>query len=244
LHGVDPWVDVEDIRAAVPWRDEMLLGVQVCDTFLFLLSPDSITSQPCNDELACALRHNKRLIPGCIRPCPDKSGIHPALEELNWLRFDKDFDRAFEQLLKLVTAPKGALHDLVQRPSAFIRLVQPDDSFFDFPLNRNCYWVGRRPQPDDRVAGSIILADPNPKAPITSRFHLELKVSRDKWYAFNRSEKNGIVIYPPSPTGLLQDGSKIFVGHCYLIYREIKKPSLEKDSSEEHPTYTGEDTPD
>jgi hypothetical protein len=243
-HGIDPWFDADDIPVAVPWRDEMLLGVQVCEAFLFLLSPDSIISKPCNDELACALRHNKRLIPGAIRLCPDKSAIHPTIKELNWLRFDKDFSKAFDQLLKLINSPKGALHDLVKRPSAFLRLVTPDERFFDFPLNRNCYWIGRRPQPDDRVAGAIIIPDPNPKSPITSRLHLEVKVVDDKWFAFNRSEKNGIIIYPPSPSGLLRDNSKIFVGHCYLIYREIQKPFEEKVFNDEHPTYTGESSPD
>jgi len=243
LHGIDAWFDVEDIPAAAPWRDEMLLGVQVCETFLFLLSPDSALSKPCSDELACALRHNKRLIPGAIRACPDKEAIHPAIKELNWLRFDTDWKRAFDQLLKLINSPKGALHDLVQRPSAFLRLVKPDESFLDFPLNRNCYWIGRRPQPDDRIAGSIVLPDLNPKAPITSRLHLEVKVVDDRWYAFNRSEKNGIVIYPPSPSGVLKDGSKIFAGHCYLVYREIQKPSEERVFVDENPTYTGEDSP-
>jgi hypothetical protein len=243
-YGVDPWFDADDIPAAVPWRDEMLLGVQVCQSFLFLISPNSVTSKPCNDELACALRHNKRLIPGAIKPCSDKSNIHPSLKELNWLRFDKDFAKSFDQLLKLINAPKGALHNLVERPSAFLRLVNSDDSFFDFPLNRNCYWIGRRPQPDDRIAGAIIIPDPNPKSPITSRLHLEVKVVDSKWYAFNRSEKNGIIIYPPSPSGLLRDGSKIFVGHCYLVYKEIQKPFEERAFTDEHPTYTGEDSPD
>jgi hypothetical protein len=237
-HGIDPWFDAEDIPAAAPWRDEMLLGVQVCQAFLFLISPDSVISNPCNDELSCALRHNKRLIPGVIRPCINGTAIHPTLKELNWLRFDKSFSKGFAQLLKIINSPSGALHEIAKRPSALIRVVYPDERFLDFPLNRNCYWVGRRPQPDDQVAGSIVIPDPNPKAPITSRFHLEIKVMGDKWYAFNRSEKNGIHIYPPSPSGLLKDGSKIFVGHCYLIYKEIPNPQ-EKTVAEEPPTLTG-----
>lgn len=124
------------------------------------------------------------------------------------------------------------------RPSAIIRVCNPDDTYKDYPLDRDCYWVGRKPQPDDRVAGAIVLQDPNPKAPITSRFHCELKVIDGRWFVLNHSE-NGIVIYPRSPSdpsGMLRHNSKIFVGHSCLIYKEIQREIIGSDDEEHHPT--------
>lgn len=229
--GIDPWIDSEDIRPAVPWRGEMLYGVQVCRDFLSIISPDSTLSGPCNDELKCALRHNKRIIPGISR-IVHAEVLHPVLKELNWLRFDLDREKAIAQLIQILESPEGIVD--ASRPSAIVRVVNPDDTYKDFPLVRNCYWVGRRPQPDDRIAGAIVLSDPNPKSPITSRFHCELKVIDGKWFALNHSE-NGIAIYPRSPSGLLRHNSKVFVGHSYLIYKEIQREVVRDD--EEHPTY-------
>jgi hypothetical protein len=231
--GIDPWIDSEDIPPAVPWKGEMLTGCQICESFLFLISPDSVGSDACSEELRCALRHNKRIIPAVARIPNNANYIHPVLKELNWVRFDLDRDKAIAQLLRLIESPQGYVE--ANRPSAIVRIHYPDDSTKDFSLIRNCYWVGRRPTPDDRVAGAIIIPDPNPNAPITSRFHCELKVQGDKWIALNRSDKNGILIYPPSPSGLLRNGSKIFIGHCFLEYREIRLVS--SPAIDDHPTY-------
>jgi hypothetical protein len=233
--GIDPWIDAEDIRPAVPWRGEMLFGAQVCRDFLFLISPDSASSRPCADELKCALRHNKRIIPALARLT--NTDIHPVLKEFHWLRFDLDREKAIAQLIKIVESPEGIIE--ANRPSATVAVYYPDGTCKDFPLVRNCYWVGRRPQPDDRVAGAILLPDPNPKAPITSRFHCELKVVDGKWFAINHSE-NDIAIYPRSASGLLRHGSKIFIGHCYLVYKELQIEIVRDD--EEHPTYPSSST--
>ena len=240
--GIDPWIDEEDIPLASDWRNTMLLGVQRCQDFLFILSPDSILSKPCQEELAEALRLNKRIIPGLIEPIPGERQdlIHPVLRSLNWIRFDKDRFKAIRQLNNLINSPKGWMGELIERPSAFIQILYYDGKSLDFPLIQDCYWIGRRPNPPAGVAGAIALPDPNPQQPITSRFHAELKVVNSRWYAFNRS-KNDIDFYPRSPNGLLKDNMKIFVGHSCLIYREISYQEVSRLPEEAKETYTGEE---
>jgi hypothetical protein len=224
IRGIDPWYDEDDIPKAVPWDDSMLLGVQRCRDFLFIISPDSIVSEPCALELREALRLNKRIIPGLIRPIEQIDFLHPVLRKLNWLRFDKDRFKAFRELIELINSPEGWMGQLVDRPSAVVEVHYFDNKCLTFPLIQDCYWVGRRPAPPHGTAGAIALPDPDPQNPITSRFHVELRVVNDFWYAINRG-KNNIVLYPPCANGKLKDNTKIFVGHSYLIYKEVNCPA-------------------
>ncbi len=219
--GIDPWIDEEDIPKAVFWDDAMLLGVQRCQSFLFIISPDSIISKPCAKELSEALRLNKKIIPGLLRPLEGNlEFLHPILQRLNWIRFDKNIDKAFGELIDLISSPSGWMGALVDRPSAEIEVHYYDESKLTLPLIYDCYWVGRKPTPPKGTAGGIVIPDRNPRAPITSKLHFELRVVDGNWYALNKS-KNGIVLFPPTPKNILIDGTKIFAGHSYLIYREI-----------------------
>lgn len=99
--GREIWVDWENIPLAVDWWKEIELGIEVADTFLFVLSPDSVQSQVCSQEIEHAVKHNKRLVPVvCEDVSPDQ--VHPELARLNWifLRAIDDFETGFKGLLK------------------------------------------------------------------------------------------------------------------------------------------------
>ena len=38
--GIDPWIDTEDIPAAAQWRQEVLIGIQFCYNFIYIISPN------------------------------------------------------------------------------------------------------------------------------------------------------------------------------------------------------------
>ncbi|MBZ0278134.1 MAG: TIR domain-containing protein, partial [Anaerolineae bacterium] len=59
----DVWVDWEDIPATADWLREIYANIEKTDAFLFLVSPNSITSLVCNLEIAHAVKFNKRLVP-------------------------------------------------------------------------------------------------------------------------------------------------------------------------------------
>jgi hypothetical protein len=62
--GKDAWADWEDIPLTSPdWWNEIKLGIENTDNFLFVLSPDSMASVVCNLELDYALELKKRIIP-------------------------------------------------------------------------------------------------------------------------------------------------------------------------------------
>lgn len=99
--GREVWVDWENIPVAVDWWKEIQLGIELADTFVFVLSPDSVASKVCGQEIEEALKHNKRLVPVvCQDVQPDQ--VHPELARLNWifLRPQDDFRQGFKSLLE------------------------------------------------------------------------------------------------------------------------------------------------
>lgn len=99
--GREVWVDWENIPVAVDWWKEIQLGIELADTFVFVLSPASVASQVCGQEIEEALKHNKRLVPVVYQDVqPDN--VHPELARLNWifLRPQDDFQKGFKGLLE------------------------------------------------------------------------------------------------------------------------------------------------
>ncbi|MBD2464547.1 TIR domain-containing protein [Oscillatoria sp. FACHB-1407] len=95
------WVDWEDIPLTADWWVEIRSGIEQSDTFVFVISPDSINSKVCGQELDHAVLHNKRLMPIVRRDGFDSSLIRPTLGKHNWLFFreEDDFDSAFRSLV-------------------------------------------------------------------------------------------------------------------------------------------------
>ncbi|MEB3292461.1 MAG: TIR domain-containing protein, partial [Synechococcales bacterium] len=93
------WVDWQDIPLTADWRQEIFDGINAANNFIFILSPDSVASTVCGEELDHAIQQHKRLIPiVCRDVAPDR--VHPELAKLNWIFFREtdDFDRAFRSL--------------------------------------------------------------------------------------------------------------------------------------------------
>ena len=67
--GREVWVDWENIPFAVDWWQEIQLGIELADTFVFVLSPDSVASKVCRQEIDEAVKHNKRLVPVYLARC-------------------------------------------------------------------------------------------------------------------------------------------------------------------------------
>lgn len=99
----DVWVDWEDIPLTADWKKEIYTGIEGTDNFLFILSPDSIKSQYCAEELEYAIKNHKRLIPIVYREV-NHQDVHPTLAALNWIfiRNEDEFQSNFEKLLEAI----------------------------------------------------------------------------------------------------------------------------------------------
>lgn len=83
----DTWVDWEDIPPTAAWWTEIEAGIEAAHTCIFVISPDSVSSEVCRREIDHAVQCRKRLVPIVRRDGFDAGQVHPALAKLNWLFF-------------------------------------------------------------------------------------------------------------------------------------------------------------
>lgn len=99
----DVWVDWEDIPPTAEWLREIEQAIEAADTFIFVLTPDSLGSRTCRHEVDYAIRYNKRIVPVVAKEAA-AADVPEALAKLNWLYFRAADDSAasFDALLKAV----------------------------------------------------------------------------------------------------------------------------------------------
>ena len=98
--GRSAWVDWKEIPPVDKWLAKIRAAIDAADAFVFVISPDSVVSTVCGQELDHAIAGHKRLIPIVCREA-NASAIRPELSELNYI-FARDFDSfasACEQLI-------------------------------------------------------------------------------------------------------------------------------------------------
>ena len=98
----DAWVDWRDIPPTAEWWHEICSAIDNANSFAFVISPDSVTSEVCNQELEHAIKQHKRLIPIIRREVPENN-IPKSLAILNWIFF-REKDNFTAALQSLITA--------------------------------------------------------------------------------------------------------------------------------------------
>jgi len=82
--GKDVWIDWEDIPLTSHWWREIRSGIDGSDSFIFVMSENSMASAVCNLEIAHAIAANKRIIP-IVR---EESSQDAAIEQLRQIEPD------------------------------------------------------------------------------------------------------------------------------------------------------------
>ena len=100
--GQEVWLDVEDIPGGAKWRDRVRRGIEACKAFVFVISPDSVSSTQCLDEIEDAVALNKLIVPVVYRDAPEGS-LPPAVAEAEWV-FLRDEDEMAAGVDRLVDA--------------------------------------------------------------------------------------------------------------------------------------------
>jgi WD40 repeat protein len=106
--ALESWIDWIDIPPVADWKEQIYKGIEAADGFLFLLSPDSVKSVICGEEIDHAVKNGKRLIPLVVRDI-NANDVHAALTKLNWIFFREQDDFA----LSLKKLEAGIKTDLV-----------------------------------------------------------------------------------------------------------------------------------
>jgi WD40 repeat protein len=102
--GIRAWVDWEGIELASDWMQRITNAIQTSDAFIFVISPDSLKSKVCADELELGLKLNKKLIPVLHREPEKDQMMHEKLAAINWvyLRKDDNFEGAIPGLVQAI----------------------------------------------------------------------------------------------------------------------------------------------
>ena len=100
------WFDQESIISGSDFEEEMYKGIEFANNFLFIISPNSISSNYCATEVEYAIKLNKRIVTVLYLPV-DVNSLHPGLAKVQWIDFGKhggDFLTNFGELTRTLDA--------------------------------------------------------------------------------------------------------------------------------------------
>jgi WD40 repeat protein len=102
IQGKTTWFDQESIPPGSDFQQEIYRGIESSANFLFIISPKSVNSPYCADEVEYAQKLNKRFVTVLHRHVSAKE-LHPALASVQWIDFNRyggDFYPNFSELVR------------------------------------------------------------------------------------------------------------------------------------------------
>ena len=110
MQGKTTWFDQESIASGTDFQQEINRGIKACDNFLFLLSPRSVNSPYCADEVEYAASLHKRLVTVLHREV-NPADLHPELAKVQWIDFNQqDFNANFNELVRTLDTDREHVH--------------------------------------------------------------------------------------------------------------------------------------
>ena len=83
------WVDWAGIPPSADWLREIHAAIEAAPSFIFVISPDSLASRVCGQELDHAALHKKRIIAVVHRDPETHNGeqqsVPAAVSKINWI---------------------------------------------------------------------------------------------------------------------------------------------------------------
>ena len=104
VQGKTTWFDQESIASGTDFQKEIYRGIENSNNFLFVISPNAISSPYCADEVEYAQKLNKRIVTILHRPV-NPADLHPVLAAVQWIDFDQrdgDFSANFKEVLRTI----------------------------------------------------------------------------------------------------------------------------------------------
>ncbi|MDJ0554868.1 MAG: TIR domain-containing protein [Microcoleaceae cyanobacterium MO_207.B10] len=101
IQGKSTWFDQESIASGTDFQQEIYRGIENSNNFLFIISPNSVTSKYCADEVEYAQQLHKRFITVLYKKTPTEL-IHPTLAKIQWINFNKDEQDFYSNFSELI----------------------------------------------------------------------------------------------------------------------------------------------
>jgi hypothetical protein len=77
----DTWIDWHSIPDSAEWRAEIFAAIESADNFLFIISPDSLRSLMCGQEVADVVANRNRIVT-ILYHSVDHDELLPGLNEI------------------------------------------------------------------------------------------------------------------------------------------------------------------
>jgi WD40 repeat protein len=109
-NGIEAWVDWEGIPLSSDWMAEINAAIKASDAFVFVISPDSLKSKVCLDELELGIKYNKKIIPVLYSVSQKRQKLHPKLASTNWVYMrpkKDDFKATVPKLVESIQTDLG-----------------------------------------------------------------------------------------------------------------------------------------
>jgi len=109
-NGIEAWVDWEGIPLSSDWMAEITAAIEASDACVFVISPDSLKSKVCMDELELCIKYNKKIIPVLYADPQKGQKMHPKLASTNWVYMrprKDDFKATVPQLVESIQTDLG-----------------------------------------------------------------------------------------------------------------------------------------
>ena len=89
--GKTVWLDTEGIEAGEVFPLALQRAIEGSDAFVFVITPDSVASRFCTQEIEHAQTLGKRILPVLRIKVPDEA-LHAEIRDRNWISFESDDD--------------------------------------------------------------------------------------------------------------------------------------------------------
>ena len=165
IQGKTTWFDQESIASGSDFQQEIYRGIKACDNFLFVLSPRSVNSPYCADEVEYAAQLNKRFVTVLHRDVKSQE-LHPGLAKVQWIDFnhhERDFNANFNQLVRTLDTDREHVHNhtkWLQRALEWQQKGKSDDLLLrgsEFAIAQN--WLKEAEQQKKQPAATPLQQD-------------------------------------------------------------------------------------
>ncbi len=150
----ETWVDWEGIPPSDKWMERIHAAIDQAEAFVFVISPDSVASAVCGQELDYAIQHNKRLVPVLYRE--PQAPVRSELAEINYIfvRESDPFEPAFATIVRAIDTDLEWVH---AHTRLLVRAVEWDRNARDLSytlrgsdLNGFEEWAARAPDKEPK----------------------------------------------------------------------------------------------
>ena len=212
-HGLsesDIWVDWDNIPLSADWMKEITKGIQDTNAFLFIISPDSVVSEVCKEEIRIAAESNKRFIPILYREPGKNVELHPLISSHNWIIIP-DESKLESSLPNLIQVLNTDLDWVTEHTRLFIRASEWDRN------DRDASYLLR--DSDQRKGDAFLDQGATGKEPNPTQLHVEYIQAGRKFAEILRRRNRiisgivGVVLTVLTIFALIQRGDAVENSH-------------------------------